>query len=114
MKFATSRGRPKKIIKDKDLGTKELQQKREYNLTGEPLDILYSRELISDKQYRAGNRLRFLYSLKYGIASTPAYDHTYIAGKNIKLIDLIWLSEREMELEAAISLLKEHSSYDMI
>jgi hypothetical protein len=107
MSFSRRRGRPKKIITDaKDKGTIELQSKREYNVTTEPLDLCFSKGLINIEQHNAGVRLRWLHTLKLGAPSVSAYAIGELGGRVCKYEDSVWLANRQEDYN---SILKELS-----
>lgn len=108
------RGRPKQHKNNYDLGTVELQDKREKKLTKEPFDLIHEKDLITQEEYIAGNRLRYLYSLKYGISSVRAYNPRHFLDINLKKIDLKHLEILNIELETALDLIKDNGSYKII
>lgn len=110
----SKRGRPKKHKPDYDLGTIELQDKRKKKLTKEPFDLIYEKNLITEEEYIAGNRLRYLYSLKYGISSVRAYNPRHFLDINYKKVDLQYLENSNIELETALNLIKNNGSYNIV
>jgi hypothetical protein len=106
MGFSTKRGRPSLNRPRKDKGTVELQAKRSLNLTTEAIDLCLHKQLITSEQHRAALRLRWLYTLRFGLPTTQAYDHLFIKGHNNYLDDSKWRQKRNQEYETAISLLK--------
>ncbi|MFN7038976.1 MAG: hypothetical protein ACK4OM_05375 [Alphaproteobacteria bacterium] len=114
MKFNSKRGRPKTFVQEKDLGTIELQAKRKNNQTIEPLDAILHKKLINELEYEAGCKLRWLYSLKFGIPNISAHNLGYISGKEENIIDLKWLSIKEKQFNQAVSLLISMNAYQIV
>jgi len=96
------RGRPPKKKIGKDLGTAELQMKRIFNLTYEPLDLCMRRQIITLDQQQAAMRLRWLYTLRYGAPSISAYDPQLRGTAIMREDDPRWLEARRAEYESAI------------
>ena len=102
------RGRPRAAKARKDLGTKELQQKRAAYETEELLDRYYRLELITEKQYWCGNHFRWLYTLRYGVLSVQSAASRRAAG----CMDLLddddqWMARMECKYKQAEGQLEE-------
>ena len=109
MSFSRQRGRPKRTTPiGKDKGTAELQFKRALNLTMEPLDLCFSKGLITDEQRNAGSRFRWLYTLKFGAPTVSAYDPGHPGGKACKHEDSKWLANRHAEYNHIIQELERN------
>jgi hypothetical protein len=80
MRFSSRRGRPIVQKPAKDLGTKELRQKRQLSLTKSPIDILLSKSIITEEQHNAGLKFRWLYNLRFGNLKLKAYDGFNLRG----------------------------------
>jgi len=103
MAFSRRRGRPKRSnTQGKDIGTKELIEKRKLNLTVEPLDLCFPRGLINEQQHNAGIRLRWLYTLKFGAPTISSYSPDNIGGNSCKYEDSGWLHRRQNEYNIII------------
>lgn len=97
--MATVRGRPRKNLPKKDLGTEQLQQKRRSKATSEILDLCMQNDIITVKQRDAGIRLRWLYTLKFGAPGISAYDPLLKGIDCCYYEDEQWLSTRSKEYE---------------
>lgn len=87
------RGRPSQAKPDKDLGTNELQAKRQSGQTEEILDRFYRLELVSEKQYWAGNHFRWLYAMRFGIPNVRATDWCGNSGMVVSDDSEAWSSQ---------------------
>ena len=115
MRFSTKRGRPKCNKPAVDLGTKELQKKRQNNYTKETLDLLSDNELITKKQHKAGIKLRWLHSIRFGIQRiTSQVFEDYGVEFKPHHYNLKWRASRELEYETAIKQLKRINSKKLI
>ena len=115
MKFSRRRGRPKRTNPiGKDKGTAELQQKREANLTSEPLDLCLAKGLINEEQHNAGIRLRWLYTLKLGAPTISAYNPGEAGGASCKYDDETWLAYRQEEYNLILALLDKNKCRNII
>ena len=76
------RGRPKSRLAI-DLGTTELRQKRSLDLTTEPLDLCMKRNLITESQYKAALKFRWLFSMCYGHLKLKSYDPSAPIGRSL-------------------------------
>lgn len=91
------RGRPKKNTPKQDFGTPELQQKRRYGLTREPLDSLLDSGIISIASHQAGLHLRWLYSLVHGIPAPASAFCRLLDTKSNRQDNLHWRERRERD-----------------
>ncbi|MCD6035130.1 MAG: hypothetical protein K0R63_871 [Rickettsiales bacterium] len=107
MMLHRKRGRPCLRRASRDLGTPELQEKRTQHITAEPLDFLHHKGLISSTQHQAGMRLRWLYSLRFGVPRVQAYNAEHIAGSSSSPYDPLWLAARNREYLLLCRILKE-------
>ena len=73
LSFSKKRGRPRVEKEKNDYGTLELRNKRLLELTTEPLDLCFKKQLITIEEHEAGIRLRWLYTLKFGSPDISAY-----------------------------------------
>lgn len=64
--------RARKLMIYSDLGTPELVYKRAFYVTKEPLDLCYEKGLISLDQHKCGIRLRWLYTIRYGVPTVAS------------------------------------------
>jgi hypothetical protein len=102
------RGRPKTIFTDKDLGTPELQEKRKFNMTAEPMDLAFAKGLITEDEQRAGLKFRWLYTLIFGPPTISSYVPGMIKGREIsKYQDEDWLSRQKSKFYLIIDVLKK-------
>ncbi|MFQ3307513.1 MAG: hypothetical protein ACI8ZF_000766 [Candidatus Midichloriaceae bacterium] len=60
------RGRPKSTNDKIDKGTKELQIKKQANITLEAIDLCLNKNIISKKEHAKCMKFRWLYTLKHG------------------------------------------------
>jgi hypothetical protein len=112
MSFSTRRGRPKKTIVEKDVGTVELRRKRAKMETSEPLDICLQKGILTEQQHWCGIHLRWLYTLRYGapiVSCRDIRDHYQPAMRND---DPHWRAQREYEYREAIALLQQYKTYE--
>lgn len=107
MKFNSRRGRPPKIRLEKDQGTKELQLKKIYGLTDEPLDLCLKKDIITEQMHKAGLHLRWLHSIRFGIARVTS-GMVFDAGYGARYEDGDWRMAREKDYNAAINILATH------
>jgi hypothetical protein len=115
MTFSRRRGRPKSIaLKNNDKGTKELIEKRKFNLTTEPLDLCFWRGLINEQQHNAGIRMRWLYTLKFGAPTISSYSPDNLGGHSCKYEDSGWLQRRQSEYSLIIEQLNRHKARKII
>ncbi len=106
MRSLKRRGRPPLKRPELDKGTKELQQKRESGLTQLPLDLCLSRGKISQREHDAASRLKWLYSLQYGVAA-PSQVQWDREVRHIRERDQLWLAKRKKEYEQAVTVLEK-------
>lgn len=107
MRFSRKVGRPKKTTPENDKGTPELQNKRISDLTTEAIVLCQKRGIITDSQFIAGGRLRWLYNLRFGTPEVQAYD-PHIKGRSCELgHNEKWLKARHDEYGEAISKLEQ-------
>ncbi|CAL7959328.1 hypothetical protein MIDIC_110072 [Alphaproteobacteria bacterium] len=100
------RGRPKIIKEQIDAGTMELQKKRKAHLTSEPLDLCLEYNIISEDQHRYALRLRWLYTLRFGVPTVQSYDLTRINGIiGSKYNDEKWISKKQQEYREILQIL---------
>jgi hypothetical protein len=83
MRFSSKRGRPAISKPAKDLGTKELRQKKQLSLTKSPIDILLSKLIITQDQHDAALRFKWLYNLRFGNLKLKAYDGFNLRGSSM-------------------------------
>lgn len=112
MRYRT-RGRPSKVRQSKDLGTKELQEKRKNGQTQEPLDRYYAQGLIGEQQYWAGNHFRWLYTMRYGVPSVKAIDLAGGDWGGAGEADEAWLATLNAQYIDAQNLLSQHGLLDV-
>jgi hypothetical protein len=99
----------------KDFGTPELIRKRLANATYEPLDLCLKYELIERVQHRAGMRLRWLRSLRMGMASIRAHDYSDLGGKySPRHNDQKMLTNKTIEYSESIRELKKVHAYQVV
>lgn len=103
IRFPARRGRPRKHRPQKDLGTLELQKKRERAETTEALDLCLMRGLITPQQHWCGIHWRWLYTLRHGAPGVRVSTPTHIAGLEIKEDDPTWREAREEEYREALA-----------
>lgn len=119
MGFTSRRGRPKtaeiiKIREEKDLGTKELQERRAKGLTLESIDKCKQKELITDEQYSAALHFRWLYTIRFGAPGVSAIDLTKPCGYELRSNDEMWQSEREREYSMAVEKLRAEGALKIV
>lgn len=114
MAFRSRRGRPRLVKKDSDAGTPELQQKRATGTTAEPLDLLLSRRLISEKQHAAGRRLRWLYTLTFGTPHVTATSFDLFESRTLRLDNTAWRAKKETEYQQAVGILRKHRCLEVV
>jgi len=102
MAFSRKRGRPKNIKPKNDYGTNELRMKKQLGVTTEPIDLCLNKKLITQEEHRAGLRLRWLYTLRFGSPGISAHDPEGSKGHYNKEYDELWLSARHMEYKNAL------------
>jgi len=103
--FPRKRGRPRKIREEKDLGTPELQAKRNALETVEALDLCLEKGIITQEQHWCGIHLRWLHTLRYGAPGVRAMDLSEISGIDIISDDPAWREAREAEYHVAVTTL---------
>ncbi len=113
MVFSQRRGRPKIHREATDKGTPELRRMKALGLTGELLDRLLVQGYITDGQHRAGLRLRWLYTLKYGVPALACVQWENTA-REMRQDDPDWRQEREAEYNEAARLLAEAGWLDAV
>ncbi|MCP5362190.1 MAG: hypothetical protein H6908_06130 [Hyphomicrobiales bacterium] len=99
------RGRPPSGHARHDVGTPELQRKRQAGLTTEPIDLCLQRELITPEQHAAALHLRWLFSLCYGVPSVRAVVWEEGEGTR-KTRSVAWLERRAGEYAEALRILR--------
>jgi hypothetical protein len=116
MAFSSKRGRPRKITSAirRDLGTEQLQAKRQQNLTIEPFDLLLAKSIISEDEHRAGIHLRWLYTLKNGAPNISAMAMDMQYGRELRCESDSWRARREAEYDAALEVLKANAAVELI
>lgn len=103
MAFTSRRGRPKKQERpEADTGTPELRRKRQQCLTVEPLDWLREREIITQQQHWCGLHFRWLYTLRYGVATVQSLDAARVKGLMHSKEYEEWQNEREADWKNAV------------
>ena len=107
MRFSTKRGRPKQNTNHEDKGTIELQEKRSRDLTTEALELCLKRKLISEQEFEAGNRLRWLYTLRFGTPEVQAYDAEKVGRSCSSDHNDDWLKERHDEYDRILTSLEQ-------
>lgn len=110
----SNRGRPRTNKSSRDLGTPELQNKRKHFTTLEPFDLCFKRNIINKKQHNAGMKLRWLYSIFFGIPNVSAHDIDHIAGRGQQKYSNKWYEQRELEYNIAAQELKDMGCYQML
>lgn len=115
MAFKRKRGRPALPRPKIDLGTAELQQKRNQGLTDEPVDICLSRGLINEGEHQAARRLVWLYRLRNGKPWVSAHmvDDTEQSGPYCEDNEA-WQTEKEQDLHQALSLLDSTHTRELV
>ena len=101
------RGRPPKNREKRDLGTKELQQKRALGHTDEVLDYCHQRGIISDAQHWCGNHFRWLYTMRYGVPNIRATDFARLGLVAPPEDDDEWLARINVQYMQATELLEQ-------
>lgn len=101
------RGRPRALRPTRDQGTPELIRKRTVGETVEALDLYLARGQISEGQHRAGLRLRWLFTLRYGAPSLRALDLSCGVDTVVRDDDPAWRAERELEFAQGAERLAE-------
>lgn len=114
MAFTTQRGRPRKPAAAPDRGTPELQQKRQYNLTQEPIDRCLSHGLISPEEHRAALHLRWLHTLRHGAPKLTVDYADAVASCAIPPTQESWRSAREAEYRHALQLLRHEQAERLV
>jgi hypothetical protein len=107
MGFSRKRGRPSLNKEKKDTGTKELREKIIRNLTIEPLDLCLKKKLISSNEHKAGIRLRWLYTLRFGSPGISAYHPENQGPSCFRSDDESWLAARHSEYTNMLSALEK-------
>lgn len=100
--------------KSMELGTQETIYKKIFNLTKEPLDLCLHKNLISQKQHKAGIIYRNLFVTIYGLPYACGYDLTRIKGRNLKEIDAAKLKEIEVQYSNITDSLIKNNYKDII
>ncbi len=108
MAFTTKRGRPRRALPTRDLGTPELVFKRLHRLTQEALDQCLEMGWISEQQHWSGMHFRWLYTLRYGVPGPQAIDLTRGGMRGAALDSESWRAERERDYLDAVHLLHDH------
>lgn len=85
MAFLRKRGRPRIKKTQIDFGTRELQEKRQHEITTEPLDLCLRRGLITAEQHWAGIHFRWLHSMRFGAIKLHSMDPSDLGGIEHKL-----------------------------
>lgn len=111
--FKRKRGRPRKNLPARDLGTPELLAKKAQGETAEALDLCLERGIITQRQHWCGMHLRWLYTLRHGITTVRAYLPSLLKHGDVRLEDNTWRAEREQEYRHAINAL-EAGGYGLI
>lgn len=119
MSFSTRRGRPAKEKPAKDMGTPELQIKRNLGITRESLDECLDRNIVSKDQHWAGLHLRWLYTIRYGAPSITSHFWREDGQRKQRFCDgiedeSVWRSERETEYSEARHLLLKEKYYNPV
>ena len=114
MAFSSRRGRPKNTNTTKDIGTKELRQKRNHMQTIEPLDLCMEKGILSEQQHWCGIHLRWLYTLRYGAPNISCHDITEQHHATIRADDPKWRAEREFEYHEAANYLRQYGHYETV
>lgn len=106
LRFPRRRGRPRKSIPQRDLGTEELRKKRAMGMTSECLDLCLEKSLITERQHWCGVHLRWLHTLRHGAPGVRAIDPAHLGGKETRSDDYsAWREEREHEYAEAMRVL---------
>jgi len=116
MRFTNKRGRPKSSISKakQDLGTPELQAKKQSNITKEPLDLCYERNLINADQRWAGIHLRWLHTIRFGLPNVTSISFDLYDKFSKTENDEDWQQAREIEYKSAIKLLAQIEAKDIV
>ncbi len=110
MGFSRKRGRPSLNKEKNDTGTKELREKVARNFTIEPLDLCLKKNLINDDEHKAGIRLRWLYTLRFGSPGISAYHPENQGPSCFRSDEESWLSARHNEYANMLSALEKIDS----
>ncbi len=112
MGFSTRRGRPRKNkCEERDRGTPELRAKRRCGITSEAIDLCLARSIINSDQHWCGMHLRWLHTLRFGVADAKtSYATHFRETGGVSPREDSWTDEREQEYGAAIDLLKSSST----
>lgn len=114
MAFTSKRGRPRAYHQETDSGTPELQLKKAFGVTEEPLDLCLQRGIITPGQHRAGMHLRWLHTLRYGAPVITTRYETILPQNTTNTHDETWQCFREMDFHEAVNLLKQAHLYEPI
>lgn len=114
MTLKRRRGRPKQDRPTIDYGTVELQRKKNLGLTTEPLDLYLDKDLIDNQQHQAGLRLRWLYTLHFGLPNVTAYNPEYHGSSCIKVENTLWMADRKAEYHQCVDMLKKIGAMRLI
>lgn len=114
MGFSSKRGRPKQVRPIKDLGTKELQKKREQNVTIEPLDLFLQKSLITENQHWAGMHLRWLFTIKMGAPNISASRVDLFEGRDLRQREEAWQVQRQAEYDTAVKVLHNCRAFSAV
>lgn len=79
----------------------------------EPIDKLYVEEYISEREYLASMRFRWLYAQVFGSSQIKAYDFAKISGRDINKKEY-WLEEKAQEYNIICEKLIQKRYYQII
>lgn len=105
MGFSRKRGRPKTEKQEKDLGTVELREKRNRDMTAEPIDLCLKRGLIDQLEHESAIRLKWLYTLRFGAPGISAYNPEKVGKSCFRADCEEWLKARSYEYDQALTAL---------
>ena len=116
MPFPTRRGRPRKdpTLAQKDLGTPELQRKRQLSETTEAIDLLLQRGQISMPQHWCALHFRWLYTLRYGAPTVQSLDPLRVQGFHAPRTITEWQEDREKEWKDALEMLRRYRCLQVV